>query len=281
MTPTTLLFGGSSILGFNLAKSHPLSILSYIPKLNRAESLYQWPFLDLEDPNWIKQQFERHLPKTLIYCHAVCDVPKCEVDPDWAYEINVQNLNRVITALPKEMRLVYLSSDHVFGDDGLYSEASVPCPISVYGRTRVEAEQLVLKRANTLVIRTGLAIGPSPDGRTGHMNWLSYRSERGLPITIIEDEYRSVVWARDLAERVMKLSESEEIGIRHIPATQIVSRVLLANFLLRSMGKVPKFKIERRGQQPVPHLGRVELGSNYGDALSEPLPSVVDSSPAK
>ena len=165
-------------------------------------------------------------------------------------------------------RLVYLSSDHVFGGDGVYTEASVPSPISVYGRTRVEAEQLVLKRADTLVIRTGLTIGPSPDGRTGHMDWLSYRSERGLPITIIEDESRSVVWASDLAKRVMKLSESKVTGIRHISATRIISRVSLANYLFRSMGKVPKFIIEGRDRQPVPHLGSVGLESDYDDTFS-------------
>ena len=60
----------------------------------------------------------------------MCDVEKCEADPDWAHEINVQQLHRVIKALPEKTRLVYVSSDHVFGGDGEYDERSRPCPIS-------------------------------------------------------------------------------------------------------------------------------------------------------
>ncbi|MFQ5598867.1 MAG: SDR family oxidoreductase [Nitrospiria bacterium] len=275
MTSTTLLFGGSSILGFNLAKAYLSSLVPYVPKANHAASLDHWPVLNLEDPAWIKQQFEAHAPKVLIYGHAVCDVAKCEADPAWADEINVHHVRRVVDALPDTTRLVYISSDHVFGGDGRYTESTPSCPISVYGRTRVATEQWVLKRKNTLVIRTGLAIGPSPDGRSGHLDWLRYRSDHGLPLTIIEDEHRSVVWARDLAKRVMQLSESDVCGVRHIPATQVVSRVTLAKHLFHSLGKTPTFKIECRNQQPVPHLGYVGLESRYDDAFSEALPSVM------
>ncbi len=272
---SNLLFGASSILGFRLAKSNPLSLKAYVPKAKRASSLAAWPVLHLADSDWIKHQFESHAPKLLIYCHAVCDVSKCEANPDWAYDMNVQQLHRVIDALPDATRLVYISSDHVFGGDGDYTESAAPCPISIYGRTRVAAEQAVLKRKNSLVIRPGLAIGSSTDGRSGHMDWLAYRSQRGLPITIIEDEYRSVVWAGDLAARVMQLSESAVCGLRHIPAAQVISRLRLARYLFQSMGEPAHFKVEHRDEQPAPHLGRVGLETGYTDAYSKPLRSVV------
>ena len=90
-----------------------------------------------------------------------------------------------------------------------------PCPISVYGRTRVEAEAMVLARPGSLVIRVGLAIGPSPNGRTGHWDWLRYRIGKNLPVTIVHDEYRSVVWAHDLALRVMRMARKSRS--RHPP----------------------------------------------------------------
>ena len=173
--------------------------------------------------------------------------------------------------------MVYVSSDHVFGGDGTYNEDSPPCPISMYGRTRVEAEKLVLQRPEALIIRTGLAIGPSPNGRTGHLDWLRYRSQRQLPITIVEDECRSVVWVEDLARRVMEIARSGETGIRHIPATRAVSRIELAQYLFKRLRVETHFHRESRDQRPTPHLGHVELTSIYGDALSTPLPSVVDS----
>ncbi len=270
-----LLFGATSISGFHLAKRFPTIISPFVPPGQKSKSVSHWPVLHLENTDWIKAQFETPDVKTLIYCHAICDVTKCEKDPEWAYEMNVAHLKRVIAALPEKIRLIYVSSDHVFGGNGDYTEASVPSPISVYGRTRVEAEQWVLKRKGSLVLRIGLALGPSPNGRTGHLDWLAYRSEQGLPITIIQDEYRSVVWAEDLSLRMMQFAESGVVGIRHIPGAQVLSRVVLAKQLLSTLGKEPVFKVESRAQQAVPHLGRVGLESLYEDVLSSPLPSVM------
>ena len=277
MTPSTLLFGATSILGFNLACSFPHRLLPFVSPGSRAPSLRGWPALQLEDCSWIETQFQRHEPDTLIYCHAVCDVPKCEAAPEWAYAMNVQHVRRLLAALPAGMRLIYVSSDHVFGGDGIYDEGVSPCPISVYGRTRVEAENLVLSRNDSLVVRVGLPIGPSPNGRTGHLDWLRYRIQRKLPVTIVYDEYRSVVWASDLAHRVMQLIASAETGIRHVTASRAISRVELAKYLLSRLNVNAGFARESRHQRTA-HLGRVELATLFHGPLFDPLSCVLDES---
>jgi dTDP-4-dehydrorhamnose reductase len=276
MTQSTLLFGATSILGFSLARLFPETVLPFITRANRAATIRHWPMLNLEDPAWPAAIFAQYQPDILLHCHAVCDVPRCEAAPNWAREINLVYLSRVIAALPAKTRLVYVSSDHVFGGDGVYGEDSPPCPISVYGRTRVEAEELVLNRAGSLIIRVGLAIGPSPNGRTGHWDWLRYRTQRNLPVTIVHDEYRSVVWANHLAWRAMQLAESSETGLRHVSATRAVSRVELADYLLDGFGQSANYECESRHERSAPHLGRVELASIYRGALYEPLVSVID-----
>src|SRR4029079_12168866 len=152
----------------------------------------------------------------------------------------------VLSGLPAGARMVYISSDHVFGGDGIYDEDAEPCPISVYGRTRVEAERLVLQRPGSLVIRVGLPIGPSLNGRTGHCDWLRYRSDRNFPITIVSDEYRSAVRADHLACRVLQLAESSAVGIRHVAATRVASRIELANHLLSLLDKPTGYSTETR-----------------------------------
>ena len=276
MASTTLLFGATSILGFNLATLFPATLHPFISPGNRSPSVRHWPALKLEELNWIEELFQRTQPDLLLYCHAVCDVSKCELNPDWAFEVNVHHVDRVLAALPEKTRLVYVSSDHVFGCDGSYDEESIPCPISTYGRTRVDAEQRVLRRAGALVIRPGLGIGDSPDGRTGHRDWLRYRTQQNLPITIIHDEYRSVVWIRELAQRVMDVAKSTEVGIRHLTATRVASRVEVASYLMKQMGFASKFKVESRQQQRAPHIGRVELKSVYQGPLFLPLSSVLE-----
>jgi dTDP-4-dehydrorhamnose reductase len=276
MTPSTFLFGATSILGFNLARMFPDMVLPFITPSNNAKAVRHWPALNLGDPDWARSLFRRHEPEVLIYCHAVCDVPRCEIAPGWAREINTHYLSRVLDALPRHTRLVYVSSDHVFGGDGVYDEFTSPCPISVYGRTRVEAEAMVLARAESLVLRVGLAIGPSPNGRTGHWDWLRYRTAQNLPMTIVHDEHRSVVWAKDLAERVMQFAGSGETGLRHITATRAISRVQLAHSLMSRFDLTANFHYESRHERSAPHLGRVELATIHRDLLSHPLISVID-----
>jgi dTDP-4-dehydrorhamnose reductase len=270
--PAALLFGATSISGFTLARLFPHAIEPFVPPHSKST----WPALHLEDNTWLKALFSQRRPPLLIYCHAVCDVSKCQAAPDWARAINVSHVQRLLAALPDSTRLVYISSDHVFGGNGTYSESSPPCPISVYGQTRVEAEQLVFERDRSLVLRTSLAIGPSHNGRTGHADWMAYRHRRQLPITIIEDEFRSAVWANDLATRIMEFAHSDETGLRHIAATRAVSRVELAQYIARSLAITPTFKFASRHQQPAPHLGSVELTTHYTGALHHPLTSVVD-----
>jgi dTDP-4-dehydrorhamnose reductase len=276
MTASTLLFGATSILGFNIARLFPQMVLPFVTPGSRAPALRHWPVLQLEDRRWPRELFKQHLPDILLYCHAVCDVPKCEAAPAWAHEINVEHVRRLLPALPSRTRLIYVSSDHVFGGDGVYDELSSPCPISAYGRTRVRVEKLVLDRAGSLVIRVGLPIGASPNGRTGHLDWLQYRIQRSLPITIVHDEYRSVVWASDLALRVMQLAASAETGICHVTATRAVSRVDLAEHLLSISGAAANFSRESRHERAAPHLGRVELATIHRGELFRPLPSVLD-----
>jgi dTDP-4-dehydrorhamnose reductase len=274
VTRPILLFGATSIVGFNLACLFPQTT-PFATCANRAPSVRGWPSLNLGDSGWLETLFHDYRPEILLYCHAVCDVPKCEAAPEWAQKINVEQLERALAALPPFTRLVYVSSDHVFGGDGVYDEQSLPCPISVYGRTRVQAEALALARPGSLVIRVGLPIGASPNGRTGHWDWLLYRMCRKLPVTIVHDEYRSAVWASDLAQRVMQLAESPATGIRHVCSSRAVSRVELADYLLSLSRLTGNYQSESRHQRAAPHLGKVELASRFDGELSAPLPSVV------
>ena len=270
------IFGATSIVGYNLAARFPHQTRGFVPSGNRPRHDLRTDELRLEDPEWIRRVFTANRLSTLIYTHAVCNVGNCEKHPDWAHDINVNHVRRVLDGLPANVRIVYISSDHVFGQDGCYTESSPVCPISVYGRTRVDAEALVLARGNALVLRHGLAVGPSFDGKSGHLDWLHYRTRNQLPLTIIKDESRSAIPVKPLCERIMAFALSEEQGLRHIPATRMVSRPELANYLIRKRQLNPLLGTRTRAQQPFPHLGRIEIQSDYSSPLTAPIKSVLD-----
>ena len=269
--PPIMLIGATSILGFNVLLRGGGDVYPVANPNNRLAADRGWERLEAANAAAVEALLARQRPDIVLYSDAVCDVSKCETNPRWARSINVENLEILLASLAPTTRLVYVSSDHVFGGDGVYDETSTVAPISVYGETRVEAEERVFAHPGSLLIRVGLPVGRSLDGRTGHLDWLRYRQRRGLPMTIIRDERRSAVWAEDAADRILALAKSNVIGCRHLVATESVLRPDLAAALLGHMGLSPCFEVAGRAQQPYPHLGEVELATVFEDALATPL----------
>jgi dTDP-4-dehydrorhamnose reductase len=272
----SFLFGASSMLGWSIVRSSGLALTAFCNGHTRTLPAGVERGIHLDDELAVSQLFADERPDLIIHCAGVCDVDRCEDSPDFAWSVNVDGTRILADYAPPETRIVYCSSDHVFGGDhGPYDEDSPPAPISVYGHTRVAAERILLARPNTLVIRSGLWIGPSATGRIGHLDWLRYRHDRGLPMTVVHDEIRSAVWAEDAARRVGELARSSLTGIRHLTATRALARPELAEYLVEKFELGARFETRSRHDSPYPHLGNVELATKFEDALAAPLPSVI------
>jgi dTDP-4-dehydrorhamnose reductase len=272
-----LLFGATSMLGWSILQARgAAAVTAFCNESTQRPPAEITRAIDLDAESDVIELFARVQPRLVINCAGVCDVGACEDSPEFARTVNVEGTRNLIQHAPAATRIVHCSSDHVFGGDaGPYREDSPTTPISVYGRTRVESEAIVNARANTLVVRGGLWIGPSATGRIGHLDWLRDRHRRGLPMTVVSDEWRSAVWAEDAARRVWDLADSSLTGVRHITATRAVSRPELARYLVERFSIGATFALESRRDRKAPHLGHVELATVYTDGLAAPLPSVV------
>lgn len=272
---TTLLFGASSMLGYSLFRARP-DVAAYVNDKTRKVPPGIAGAIDLDDEPAVAALFARVSPALIVQCAGVCDVENCEQSPEFAWRVNVEAMQILLAHAPPACRILYCSSDHVFsGDTGPYDEQSPPDPLSVYGRTRVAAEALMLARPNTLVVRSGPWIGPSASGRNGHLDWLRSRHARGLPMTVVADEARSVVWAEDASERVWRLAASDLVGIRHLVTPRAVSRPELARFLDQKFEIGAEISVRLRRDRGAPHPGHVELRTIFHDELAAPLRAVV------
>jgi dTDP-4-dehydrorhamnose reductase len=272
---SAILFGASSMLGWSIWRARP-EVTAYCNTGTRRFPAGVAGGIDLDDEPAVAELFAHTRPALIIQCAGVCDVANCEESPEFAWAVNVEAMRILIAHAPPEARIVYCSSDHVFsGDTGPYREDSPTDPLSVYGKTRVAAEALMRARPNTVIVRSGPWIGPSASGKNGHLDWLRYRHGRGLPMTVVADEARSVVWAEDAARRVWEIAASTVTGTRHLVGARTVSRPELAAYLNERFAIGAQIAVQHRSDKRAPHPGHVELTTLHRDALAQTLPAVV------
>ena len=120
--------------------------------------------IDIADKVSIGIHLGKIQPGVLINCAAYTAVDNAEDDPEGAELLNitaVENLVEVCAEL--NIFLIHISTDYVF--DGTsnrpYLESAITNPQSVYGKTKLQGEQVLLNsRLKGVVIRTSWLYSP-------------------------------------------------------------------------------------------------------------------------
>ncbi|HEY2790585.1 MAG TPA: NAD(P)-dependent oxidoreductase, partial [Gaiellales bacterium] len=147
----------------------------------------------------------------VIHAAAMTDVDGCERDPETAFAVNAAGAASVAAT---GARTILLSTDYVF--DGAaaraYAEDDPTGPLSAYGRSKLEAERVVLGRPGNLVVRTSWVYG---DGRNFIRSVLA--AERaGKELRVVADQRGRPTWAGDLAAALAYLVSAGTTGIVHV-----------------------------------------------------------------
>lgn len=229
--------------------------------------------LDLEDRDGLRELFRVHRFRSVLSCGGSCALKGCELDLEMAQRVNVGTLQSLLEAIESggeaaaETRLVHLSIDLVFGGarGGGHSESDLPDPVTVYGRTMREAEQLILDRSPSAAIgRISLPMGISFNSHAGAIDWIQSRFAAGKPATLYFDEVRTPTYVECLAEVCEELLAGETAGIVHLGGTRRLSLHEIAQIVNRVGGYDPQlvrgcYRIEA-GPVP-PRAGNVAMDS--------------------
>jgi len=180
---------------------------------------------DLEDPHFLQRAVASMAPDVLIHCAALAHVDQCEQDPAQAYASNATLTHRLVGAVSSRCLVVYISSDGVFrGNKPWATEQDLPCPRTVYGRSKVHGEWSVAQATdNHLIVRTNF-YGWSSGRKTTFGEWLSHALEIEEPVTLFTDFYFTPIYVVDLVERVARLLETDYRGIIHVGGRDRLSK---------------------------------------------------------
>ncbi|MHC4158304.1 MAG: NAD-dependent epimerase/dehydratase family protein, partial [Planctomycetota bacterium] len=118
---------------------------------------------------------------------------------------NVGAVRTLTKALSKQQRIIIpiTNSGYGIGQKGIYCTEETPLkPISFYGKTKVEAEKIVLGRGNGISLRLATVFGTSPRMRLDLLvNDFTYRAVKDRFIVVFEGHFkRNYIHIRDAAK---------------------------------------------------------------------------------
>lgn len=224
---------------------------------------------DLSEVDAIRDVVESGQVKTVISCGGSCALKACECDPEMAQQLNVRNVDSLLDAIDgTDIRLVHLSIDLVYSGAGQggHLESQLPDPVTVYGKTMVEAEELVMsRRPDSCVLRISLPMGVSFNGHAGAIDWIQHRFANDRPATLYFDEVRTPTYVECLNEVIEEVAVSDLSGIFHCGGPRRLSLYEIAQIVNRVGGYDPDLLIGcpriEAGPMP-PRAGNVTMDSS-------------------
>ena len=223
---------------------------------------------------------------------ALVGAPLCDRDRIGATTTNRDAVAALCGLMNDQQRLIIpiSNSGYGIGEKGKFCDETSPLrPISLYGRTKVEAEEIALKRANTISLRLATVFGMAPRMRLDLLvNDFVFRAVQDRTIVLFEGHFkRNYIHVRDVARAFLHgldnfdtmAGEAYNVGLSDANlskielcekiATHLPSFVYLEAPVGEDMDKrdyiVSNEKIERTGFKPAHSLddGIDELIKGY------------------
>lgn len=135
---------------------------------------------------------------------ALVGAPLCDADTLATVSTNRDAVLTLLRLLSREQRIMMpvTNSGYGIGERGKFCTEDSPLrPISLYGRTKVEAEQAVLDRGNAISFRLATVFGMAPRMRVDLLvNDFVYRAVHDRAVMLFEPHFkRNYIHIRDVA----------------------------------------------------------------------------------
>lgn len=171
--------------------------------------------IDITSLDSVEKVLKELKPETVINCAAYTDVDGCESNTETAMQVNGEGVAH-LAMVSREIgaRLVHVSTDYVFdgGKGSPYVEDDAPCPLGVYGESKLAGELNAAFNPDHLIVRTQWLYGLH--GKNFVETMLRLAAEKDQ-LAVVDDQIGSPTWTVDLAQAIMALLKTDQRGIYH------------------------------------------------------------------
>ena len=213
--------------------------------------------MDITNEQNVESVIKRYAPTHVIHTAAITNVDYCELNPKKCEQVNVTATNLLADICHKRnIHFQFLSTDFVFdGVKGNYAEEDTVNPISIYGKSKADAEKYLLdgEHTNWSIVRTIIVYGKGSNlSRTNLIIWAKESLEKGLEMKIIDDQFRAPTFVDDLAMACITILRKNKTGIFNIagPAAYSVFEIVrkIADHFNYSIEKIERISTETLNQ---------------------------------
>lgn len=164
-----------------------------------------------------KDVIAQHLKKADAIFPLACltGAPLCEKKPQEAEAVIVEAIKTIVKLRSKDQIIIYPTTNSGYGigrKDILCDENTPLNPVSLYGKLKVEAENILLSAGNCITLRLATAFGVSPRMRLDLLvNDFVYRAVNDRFIILFESHFkRNYIHVRDVARTFIHALENFE-----------------------------------------------------------------------
>jgi len=228
-----LVTGSNGLLGQKIVKQLVKSKTEFVAtslgeNRNSACPTANYQSLDITNSQEIQSIFELAKPTVVLNTAAMTNVDACEADEVNCRIINVEGVDLLFQAAKKRnAHFIHLSTDFVFdGEAGPYIETDQRNPLSIYARSKVDSENLLINSEykNWAILRTIIVFGEGENlSRSNIVLWAKSALKEGKTLTIVNDQFRAPTWADDLAWACIQTAVLNAQGIFHISGPETFS----------------------------------------------------------
>jgi dTDP-4-dehydrorhamnose reductase len=191
--------------------------------------------LDISNPK--NFDIDAFAPNVILHCGALTFVDYCEDHIEESYEKTIQStINMIELSKKYRAKMIFVSTDYIFdGKDGPYTEDGPTNALSIYGKHKLEAEQLVSKEIpNHIIIRVNNIYGDEDRGKNFVARILEQIFDgKKLTLKLPSDQYSTPINAYDIARCLYLLISDNHQGVFNISGTDFMSRVQLCLRILK------------------------------------------------
>jgi nucleoside-diphosphate-sugar epimerase len=217
-----LITGGAGYLGSNLTR-HLLEAGYTVTVLDNlmydqvtllhlfSNPKFQFELGDVRDKKLLQDLVG--LNDVIIPLAAIVGMPACKANPELTIAVNYQQVADIIEVLRDDQKLILPNTNSQYGSsDSIITEESPFNPLSLYAKTKCDAENTMLANGNGVSLRLATVFGVSPRMRLDLLvNDFVYKSVVDGYLVLFEAHFkRNYIHVQDIARTFQFIIENYE-----------------------------------------------------------------------